>query len=257
MIDVRNVALAFGECVFLREISFALHPGELLAIVGPNGVGKTTLLRAMAGLHPPAQGEIVVEGRNLRELSPRARAQEIAFLSADGPMLDGVTVREVVSSGRLPYRPWWRWSSNPEDDRAVGEALERTELAGHAERPFHALSSGERQRVWIALALAQRARTLLLDEPTSHLDVRHAFETLRMLRAFAAEGCAAAVVLHDLNLAGAFADRIALLGAGRLLRCAEPARALDEELLRAAYGVRIDVQRQTDGRVVAFANPNA
>ncbi|HVA38630.1 MAG TPA: ABC transporter ATP-binding protein [Candidatus Dormibacteraeota bacterium] len=257
MIEVRDVALAYGGRVFVSGITFSLRAGEVMALVGPNGVGKTTLLRAMAGLHAPAAGEITLDGRSLGELTPGVRAREIALVTADAPIVDGVSVREVVASGRLPYRPWWRWAALPDDDAAVREALARTELAELAERPYQALSSGERQRVWLALALAQRARTLLLDEPTSHLDVRHAFEALRLLRALAAEGRAAVVVLHDLNLAAAFADRIALLGAGRLLRCAGPEEALDEGLLRRAYGVRIDVQRRADGRVLAFANPEA
>ncbi|MDE2573420.1 MAG: ABC transporter ATP-binding protein [bacterium] len=257
MIDVREVALGYGDCVFLRGITLGVRSGEVLALVGPNGVGKTTLLRAMVGLHSPSAGDVLIDGLPLRGMAARERARRVALVSADAPVVEGLCVREVVASGRLPYRPWWQWSAHAEDDDAVDDALRRTELEEHAQRSFHALSSGERQRVWIALALAQRARTLLLDEPTSHLDVRHAFEALRMLRAFAAGGHAAVVVLHDLNLAAAFADRIALLGCGTLLECGEPGRALDESLLRQAYGVRIDVQRQPDGRVVAFANPNA
>lgn len=253
MIDVRAVAVGYGGCRILEEVSLTVREGELLALVGPNGIGKSTLLRALAGTRPLDAGTIALDGRAIGSLRARERGRSIALIEADGPLPELMTVADVVAGGRLPYRPWWRWSSAPEDRRAVEAAIELTEIVALRDRPFAELSSGERQRVWIALAVAQDTRVLLLDEPTSHLDIRHTFETLALVRRLVAGGKSAVVALHDLNMAAAFADRIALLGARTLLACDTPASIFDEALLSRVYGIPIAVRCDPDGSVYAFA----
>jgi iron complex transport system ATP-binding protein len=253
MIAVDGVALAYGGCRILENITLTIRPGELLALAGPNGAGKTTLLRAIAGLRPVDAGTIRVDEKPIAMLAPRERSRIAALVEAEGPVPDAMTVADVVAMGRLPFRPWWRWSTDASDRTAVARAIARLQLESIAARPFDELSSGERQRVWIALAVAQNAQTFLLDEPTSHLDMRHAFEALTLVRSLVADGHGAVVVLHDLNLAAAFADRIALLGDRQLLAWGTPGEVLEEERLALAYGIPIAVRREPDGRVVTFA----
>jgi iron complex transport system ATP-binding protein len=254
MIAMRDVALAYGGCRVLEHIDLDIRAGELLALVGPNGAGKSTLLRAIAGTMELDGGSIAVDDRAMSAYSARERGRIVSLVEAEGPAPDGMTVGDVVAMGRLPFRPWWRWNSHDDDRTAVAAALERLDLTRMESRFFVELSSGERQRVWIALAVAQDATLLLLDEPTSHLDIRHAYEALTLVRSLVADGHGAVVVLHDLNLAAAFADRVALLGARTLLACGTPADVLQEERLRAAYGIPIAVRHEPDGRVVTFVD---
>ena len=252
MIAATGLQLGYGTNVVLDGVSLRLEAGELLAIIGPNGAGKTTLLRALGGLHAPNRGAVEVDGASIRELVTQARAKHVALIEVDNAAVTNVSVREAVSQGRLPHRPWWRWTSLPDDDAIVAAALERAQLSERADRPLDALSSGERQRVWVALALAQQAPNLLFDEPTSHLDLPQAARILALLRKLADDGSAVAIVVHDLNVAAAHADRIALIGEGTLLACDVPERVFAEELLSRAYGVPIKVRRE-DGMLLAFA----
>ncbi|MGH7328780.1 MAG: ABC transporter ATP-binding protein, partial [Polyangiaceae bacterium] len=252
VIEALDLQLAYGANVVLDGVTMRLCAGELLAIIGPNGIGKSTLLRAFGGLHVPASGEVIVDGVPIREMSGQSRARRIGLIEVEGAPIANVVVREAVSMGRLPHRPWWRWAPLAEDDAIVDAALERTQLLERSDRLLDALSSGERQRVWVALALAQEAPNLLFDEPTSHLDLRHATSILSLLRALADDGAAVAIVVHDLNLAAAHADRIALLGEGTLLACDAPERVFEEALLSRAYGVPIVVKQEED-RLLAFA----
>jgi iron complex transport system ATP-binding protein len=230
------VRLAIGGRPLLEGIDFEVHPGELAAVVGPNGVGKTTLLGALAGLLRPAAGDVQLDGVPVATLSAGERARALTIL-AEEVDAGGISVREAVATGRFAHHAWWDWRRTEQDAAAAAAALRRVGLDELADRPFDSLSSGERQRGWIALGLAQGADVLLLDEPTSHLDVRYAHEVLALLRAVAREGATVVVVLHDLNEAAAYADRVALLGGGRLLGFGPPETELEPEALRRAYGV--------------------
>jgi iron complex transport system ATP-binding protein len=239
-LSLRDVRVAAGGRTLLGGITFSALPGELIAIVGANGAGKTTLLRAIAGLTKPAGGEIVIDGVRVETLAARARAHAVALVESDAETPYGTTVRDVVATGRYAFRDWWNWSENETDDAAVLHALREVDLAALADRPFETLSSGERRRAWLALALAQDARLVLLDEPTSHLDPRYALETICSIRGIAKGSVTAVAVLHDLNEAAATADRIAVVGEGTLLAFAPPEEALEPAILERAYGIAFD-----------------
>ena len=239
-LSLREVRIAAGGRTLLAGISFDALPGELVAVVGPNGAGKTTLLRTIAGIAPPADGEIRIDGVDVSRLRARARARAVALIGSDPDMPYGMTVNDVVATGRYAFRPWWDWSQGADDARAARAALAEVGLEAFAERDFETLSSGERRRAWLALALAQDARLVLLDEPTSHLDPRYALETICSIRGIARDAVTAVVVLHDLNEAAAMADRIAVLGDGSLLAFAPPSEALDPAILERAYGIRFE-----------------
>lgn len=239
-IALAGVRLEAGPRTLLERLNLHAFPGELIAIVGPNGVGKSTLLRAMAGFVLPAAGTIEIVGKPIAQYRLGERARTITLVGSESEMPHGASVREVVRTGRFAYRAWWDWTQHDEDDAATDVALERVGLTAAAGRPFQTLSSGERQRAWLALALAQHARIVLLDEPTAHLDPRYALETICLMRGIASNETTVVVVLHDLNEAAAIADRIAVLGDGGLLAYAPPDEALDPDVLERAYGITFD-----------------
>jgi iron complex transport system ATP-binding protein len=229
-----------GRAVF-AGVSLAVRPGELLSVLGPNGAGKTTLLKAMARLVAPAAGRVALDGTDVRSWHPAALAATVAFApqahAPDWPF----TAWEFVALGRVPHRGWWRPLSAV-DRRAVAAALDRLELGPHRHRSILELSGGEWQRVRLAQALARRPRVLLLDEPTAHLDPRFQLELLTLLRELTQEdGIGVAVAMHDLNLVGSWADRVALLAGGRLVAEGPPDAVLTPEILAAAYGVRFAI----------------
>jgi iron complex transport system ATP-binding protein len=251
-LTLRGVRIASAECTLLEPFDLDVASGSFVAIVGPNGVGKSTLLRAVAGFEPPAGGSVALDGHDLRALSANERARAIAALGADPEAPHGMTVREVALCGRFAQRPWWQWTRSDHDLLATETALARVGLRDSADRLIDTLSSGERQRAWIALALAQGARVLLLDEPTSHLDARYASEVLALLREIASGGTTVVAVLHDLNEASSFADRIAIFGDRRLLAYDAPTTALAASTLEAAYGIAF-ARADIDGETRVFA----
>jgi len=182
MIAVRNLDLSVAGRTLLANMSFDIRNGEFVGMLGRNGVGKTTLLRTLAGLRPIESGSVALDSRNIAALSPADRSRKIAFVTSDDVFADRLTVREVVAAGRYPHHRWWQWTQEPHDAEAIARALTVVDLQQFAGREFTTLSSGERQRVWIALALAQEAPLLFLDEPTSHLDLRVAQQILKLLR---------------------------------------------------------------------------
>jgi iron complex transport system ATP-binding protein len=240
MIALESVTIGVPNRTLVREIDAIVKAGEFLAVLGPNGVGKTTFLRALCGLQPVLAGRILLDGMSLRERSALERARSIAYVTSDDAMIETLRVRDVVAIGRYPHHRWWEWNPSPKDADAIERALRAVNVLEQADRLFTTLSSGERQRVWIALGLAQETPVLLLDEPTSHLDVRVAHEILALLRGLARAGRTIVCVLHDLNDAAAYADRLMLLGCERMLACERPDRVLQPQLIERAYGIAVE-----------------
>jgi iron complex transport system ATP-binding protein len=245
-LDLRGVALTRGGRTLLHDVTLALD-GGVVALLGPNGVGKTTLLRAMAGAFAPSAGTIRLDGTDVRELEPRARARRIALVEPSEPVLAALTVEDAVASARFPHHRWFEWEPTAADAAAIDEALERTALSAFRNREIGTLSAGERQRVWIALAIAQRASVVLFDEPTSHLDLKASVETLHLVRELAAGGALVVAVLHQLEEAAGFADRVVVLGCGGVLADGTPSGALTASAIERAYGVAVTVEHRPDG----------
>lgn len=252
MIAAHGVRLTAGNRTLIDDATFEARDGEFVAVLGANGAGKTTLLRTLAGVRKPQAGRVLLGQRDLCDVSPSLRAQRIAHLTSDDLFIERLLVRDVVAMGRYPHHRWWQWNEEPADGPIVQAALRAVEMQRFAGRRFDTLSSGERQRVWLALALAQEAPLLLLDEPTSHLDVRAARDVLTLLRAQVHAGKTVICALHDLNEAAAFADRILLIGNGEVLAFAPPAQALDPRLLERAYGLHMETFQLASGKLRVF-----
>ena len=237
-----EIDLAYHGVRVVHDAALRLAPGAVTALVGPNGSGKSTLLRALARLHPVAHGEVLLaDDMPARTLSAKEFARRVTLLAQSRPTPSGVTVRDVVGYGRHPYRGRWR-AADPGGPAAIAHAMEVTGVVAMADRPVDELSGGELQRVWLATCLAQDTGVLLLDEPTTFLDLRYQVETLDLIRDLADDhDVAVGVVLHDLDQAAAVADAVVLLDEGRVRAGGLARDVLTPELLSEVYGIRIDV----------------
>lgn len=247
-----GLSFAYASVPALQSLDLELSAGRLTGILGPNGSGKSTLLKLLAGVLKPSGGSLSLEGRPLESYGRRELAQTIAFVPQTVVLPFPFTCRELVMMGRYA-----RMTGPGLDERAHEEAvlgaLRATGVESLAGRRFSELSGGEAQRVRIAQALAQEGRVLLLDEPTSHLDVAHQLELMALLRQLAEGGQTVVTSLHDLNLAALYCQEIVLLKAGRTLHQGPPASVLTEDLLEQAYAVRLEVQPGPPVRVLARA----
>jgi len=229
----------------LDDVSLEVAPGEIVAIFGPNGAGKSTLLRVAAGDLAPEAGAVRIAGRPAAAQARRELARAVATVPQDALVTFPYTVGEVVLMGRAPHVGRFALEG-PEDLEAARVALEAVDLWPLRDRPILEVSGGERQRAALARALAQATPVLVLDEPTAHLDIRHAVDTFRVLRRVALERRAAVLLAtHDLSLAAQYADRAALLAAGRIAAAGAPADVLDPARLRSVFGVDVDVARHS------------
>ncbi|MDX3849571.1 heme ABC transporter ATP-binding protein [Streptomyces sp. AK02-01A] len=238
--EAEGLQLRLGQREVLSGINLTVRAGEVLALVGPNGAGKSTLLAALAADLRPDGGALRIDGRPAHHWSAPELALRRAVLPQAATLSFPFPVAEVVRMGRAP---WAGTALEDEDGAAVAEAMALTETAEFAGRPFSALSGGERARVALARVLAQRAPLLLLDEPTAALDLRHQELVLRICRARAAAGDAVVVVLHDLGLAAAHADRTAVLHDGRIAAEGPPEGVFRDELLSRVYRQPVEVLR--------------
>lgn len=231
----------------LSDVTVEVLPGEVLSLVGPNGAGKSTLLAVLSGERRPSAGTVTVDGRPIGGIRPAALARLRSVLTQENTVSFPFRVAEVVAMGRSP---WARTEQGVDDDVVVHEALDAADIAQLASRRYTSLSGGEKARVSLARVLAQRTPVVFLDEPTAALDLRHQEDVMRTARALAGQGRAVAVVLHDLSLAAAYADRIALIADGILDAVGTPADVLTAERVSRVYGLPVTVQQMAGRPVV-------
>jgi iron complex transport system ATP-binding protein len=236
-----EVTLAYDGTPVIKGITVEMPAGRVTSVVGPNGCGKSTLLKALARLMKPRSGVVYLEGRSIFELPTREVAKRLGILPQSPEAPEGLTVRELSAQGRYPHQSWLRqWSKG--DEMAVERALETTGMLELADRPLDTLSGGQRQRAWISMALAQETETLLLDEPTTFLDMAHQLEVLQLLeRLNREEGRTIIMVLHDLNNAARFSHHIVALSEGEVYAAGPPEEVMTPELLREVFHVEAEI----------------
>ena len=234
-LTAQNLNVKLGGRAVLNDISLSLSSGHLVALVGPNGTGKTTLLRALAGLLP-SDGAIFIGGEALSSLALRDRARRFAYLPQGHVFHWPMSVAAIVMLGRAPHADTFS-STTPDDRAAVARALAMTETEAFADRAVTTLSGGERARVALARALATQAPVLLADEPTAALDPRHQLTVMELLRQAARGGGAVLAIMHDLTLAARFADRVAVMDRGAIVADGDPSAAMSHDRLAAVFGI--------------------
>lgn len=254
-LSAQGIRLGYGDRVVVgREqgLDLPVPDGALTVVVGPNGCGKSTVLRALGRLLRPSAGQVLLDGRAIESMPTRVVAQHLALLPQSPTAPEGLTVRDLVGRGRHPHQRWFSTASAADDD-AVGRALAQVGLTDLADRVVDELSGGQRQRAWIALALAQETDLLLLDEPTTFLDLCHQLEVLDLVHSLVhpphagpgpaggGAGRTAVVVLHDLNLTARYADHVVAVQDGAVVASGTPAEVFTEELLEQVFSVRARV----------------
>jgi iron complex transport system ATP-binding protein len=238
ILKATNISVRYGAHCALDGFSLGFSPGEIVALIGPNGSGKSTALHALAGLTRPEAGEVVLDGREMRHWKRRNLAKQLSFLPQAPYAPDDMSVEQLVRQGRFAHLGPFQ-GFRGEDRMAVQWALENTGLEELADRGLKELSGGERQRAWIAAALAQESGILILDEPTSFLDIGHQVEILELISRLSRErGVTVIIAIHDLNHAMAIADRIALLSGGRLVFEGSPAALSTTGLIETTFNVK-------------------
>lgn len=237
----QGLSLGYGDRLVVDSLSLEIPAGKVSVVVGANACGKSTLLRGLARLLAPRSGSVLLDGADIHSLPTKEVARMLGLLPQSPQSPEGITASGLVSRGRYPHQGWLRrWSSA--DDEAVAEALEATGTADLADRDVDQLSGGQRQRVWIAMALAPRTDMLLLDEPTTFLDVRHQLEVLDLLATLNEErGLTVVMVLHDLNLACRYADHLIAMESGRIVAAGPPSEVVTSELVREVFGIASQV----------------
>ena len=237
MIELQKLCAGYPGRTVLEDITLSFSPGRVLILLGPNGSGKSTLLRTVLGLLPKTGGSILLDGAPLESLSARQVAQKAAYL-AQSRTVPNITAHRMVLHGRFPYLSFPR-HYRPEDYEAARQALSWADAADVADRPMQELSGGQRQKIYLAMALAQDTETVLMDEPTTYLDILHQLDVMDVARRLAGQGKAVVLVLHDLCLAMRAADEIAVLSEGRLAALGTPEAVYRSGILDKVFSIRL------------------
>lgn len=243
ILKAQQLDIGYGATRIVQDLSFSPPPAQVTALIGPNGCGKSTLLKAFARILTPQSGSLSLDGTAYGQLSANELARKVAFLPQVLPIPEGVSVRQLVAYGRSPHNSLWGRLSGV-DQHSVDQALQRMELDTLADRPLSDLSGGQRQRAWLAMILAQDAAIVLLDEPTTYLDISHQVELLDLMRELSAEGKTVITVLHDINQACRYADHLAVMQGGRMVTCGAPSDVLTAELVCQVFDVQVQIMRE-------------
>jgi iron complex transport system ATP-binding protein len=240
VLEADGLTVRYGKQTAVDAVNLHIERGSLTAIIGPNGCGKSTLLRALGRLLAPDEGVVRLLGEPISTLATREVARVVGILPQSPQAPDGLTVADLVARGRDPHRRWYdQWSHA--DELVVAESLRRTGLTELADRPLESLSGGQRQRAWIAMALAQGTEILLLDEPTTFLDVVHQLDVLELVRELHGEGITVVMVLHDLSMAARYADRLVAMLDGSVVADGTPIEVLTTSTLERVFELHCEI----------------
>lgn len=242
MLVVDSISIRYDQKTIIRDFSFQVEEGEVVSIIGPNGSGKSTLLKAVSRQLSYFSGTVQLDGINLKSMSSKQIAQKMCMLSQKNQAPNDMTVFELVSYGRYPHKKWFQ-KLQAEDHEIIEWAIAKTHLTQYRDRPVASLSGGESQRAWIAMALAQRPQILLLDEPTTYLDISHQHEVLELVRELNGEmGMTVMMVLHDLNQASYYSDRVVVVQGGEKAMYGTPDEVMTTDMIRQVYQMNSEVQ---------------
>ncbi|MFJ5986459.1 ABC transporter ATP-binding protein [Lentzea sp. NPDC092896] len=239
-LGAEGVTVGYADRVVLDNLDVAIPTGVITTVIGPNGCGKSTLLRTLSRLLKPRQGTVLLDGGDIARLKTKDVAKRMGLLPQTPIAPEGLTVADLVARGRHPHQSWLRqWSSDDAD--VVARALHMTGVADLAHRPVDSLSGGQRQRVWISMTLAQGTDLLLLDEPTTYLDLAHAIDVIDLVDDLHEGGCTIVMVLHDLNLAVRYSDNLIVMKSGSIVAQGHPSDVITSDLLLDTFGLQAKV----------------
>ncbi|BDA71214.1 ABC transporter related [Calothrix sp. PCC 7716] len=237
-LEIQNLTGGYTAKPIVKDVNLNLQAGEWLSLVGANGSGKSTFLKLLSRILSPQNGAVLLDGKVIHTQPANLVAQQLALLPQQQTVPTGITVRQLVSLGRTPHQPWWQWELSKEDADKVDIAIQKTNLQSYKERPVENLSGGERQRAFLALALAQEPKVLLLDEPTTYLDINYQLQLLELLKELnQQQNLTIVTVLHELNLAARYSNRIALFKQGSLWGYGTPKEVLNPTAITEVFNV--------------------
>lgn len=241
MITAKELCVGYGGKDVVKDFSYNFEKGSIVTIIGPNGSGKSTILKALSRLLDHSKGSIEINDKNIKCYKPHLLSQSMAILSQVNTSPADFTVKDLVGFGRAPYKKWYQVNSK-EDENIVKWAIEITKLENLKDKKVSCLSGGERQRAWIAMALSQKPEILLLDEPTTYLDISHQFEVMELVKKLNKKlGITVVMVLHDLNQASLYSDKICVIKDGKLVSSGVPEKVLTKRLIKDVYNVNVSI----------------
>lgn len=245
MLEVKDIKVSYDTKMILKDFSFSVKKGQMVSIIGPNGCGKSTALKAISKFLKKSSGKIYLQGEDMDELTAKKIAKKMSVLSQYNKNPEDITIKDLVSYGRIPHKRWYERNSE-KDEKIIAWAIEETGLRDMQNESILELSGGERQRVWIAMSLAQEPKILLLDEPTTYLDISHQLEIMELLKKLNKElDLTVIMVLHELSQAVKYSDKIIVMKKGEIIEQGNPNEIITEKLLKEVYNVDVYIDKNS------------